>query len=103
MRGIDAGVSQNFGRKSEKAESFGFMRGEQKITPDLLWRKDIPCNFGSKCRLRKSKLNKLKPQKLTLILTFVDEGKTINSCSSIFVWEKIARKDTGFYFAKNYA
>ena len=66
MRGIGAGVSQNFGRKSEKAESFDFMRGEQKITPDLLWRKDIPCNFGSKCRLRKSKLNKLKTPKIDL-------------------------------------
>ena len=40
MRGICAGVSPNFGRKSEKAESFGFMRGKQKIMPDLLWRKD---------------------------------------------------------------
>ena len=42
MRDICDGVSSKFGpklsargRKSEKAESFGFMRGEQKILPDL--------------------------------------------------------------------
>ena len=33
MRGICAGVYLNFGRKSEKAESFGFMSGLQGDIP----------------------------------------------------------------------
>ena len=45
-----------------------YMRGEQKLIPDLLRGKDTPSNFGCKCWLRRGKLNKIKAKTRRKIL-----------------------------------
>ena len=88
MRKIRTGISPHFSykpcnpdRKSEELKNSDFMRGKQRVLPDLLRRKDIPKTLVVKCLLRGSNLKK----KTTLNFTIVDDKDKRINCSIVFV------------------